>query len=134
MYQSDEIDNKITQLRKGILELAILSALYRKTHYGYSLVRDLTKAGALDLKEGTIYPILSRLAKEGLVRTEWVESNQGPPRKYYALSVAGQAMCVELNREFRRLVGLVDAAGQDIGSNPKVQEMKRIVIGNQDYE
>lgn len=86
MYQNDEIDNKITQLRKGILELAILTALYLRTHYGYSLVRDLTAAGALDLKEGTIYPILSRLAKEGLVRTEWVESNQGPPRKYYALT------------------------------------------------
>lgn len=63
-----------------------------------------------------------------------LEPGEGPPRKYYALSVAGQAMCVELNREFRRLVGLVDAAGQDIGSNPKVQEMKRIVIGNQDHE
>jgi len=134
MYQSEEIDNKITQLRKGILELAILSALYRKSHYGYSLVRDLTAAGALDLKEGTIYPILSRLAKEGLVRTEWVESNQGPPRKYYALTGAGRAMCEALNREFRRLVGLVDAAEQDIAPESKVQKMKRIIIGDPDHE
>lgn len=134
MYQNDEIDNKITQLRKGILELAILTALYLRTHYGYSLVRDLTAAGALDLKEGTIYPILSRLAKEGLVRTEWVESNQGPPRKYYALTDAGRAMCEALNREFRRLVGLVDAAGQDIAAAPEAQATKKIIIGNPDHE
>ena len=134
MYQSDEIDNKITQLRKGILELAILSALFRKAHYGYSLVRDLTAAGALDLKEGTIYPILSRLAKEGLVTAEWVESNQGPPRKYYALTASGQAMCEALNREFRRLIGLVDAAGQDIAPAAGAQEMKKIILGNQDHE
>src|SRR5512136_2119082 len=83
MYQSDEIENKITQLRKGILELALLSALYRTAHYGYSLVKQLTFSGAIELKEGTIYPILARLAKDGLVQTKWVESNQGPPRKYY---------------------------------------------------
>jgi PadR family transcriptional regulator PadR len=134
MYQSDDIDNKVTQLRKGILELAVLSALYRKTHYGYSLVRDLTAAGAFDLKEGTIYPILTRLAKEGLVRTQWVESNQGPPRKYYALTDAGRAMCEALSREFRRLVGLVEAAGQDIVSSSEVQATKKIILGNQDHE
>lgn len=70
MYRAEDAENKATQLRKGILELAILSALYRDTHYEYSLVRQMTAAGALDLKEGTIYPILSLLAKEGLVRTE----------------------------------------------------------------
>lgn len=133
MYQNDEIENKVTQLRKGILELAILSALYRNTHYGYSLVREMTAAGALDLKEGTIYPILSRLAKEGLVQTEWVESNQGPPRKYYALTRAGRLMCEALKGEFRRLVTLVEVAGQDavsgsqsgIGKNPIIPRQRQ---------
>jgi len=118
MYRTDDVENKTTQLRKGILELAILSALYRDTHYGYSLVRQMTAAGALDLKEGTIYPILSRLAKEGLVQTEWVESKQGPPRKYYSLTKAGRAMCEGLTDEFNRLVKLVQAAGQDKGLKP----------------
>jgi len=113
MYQNDEIENKVTQLRKGILELAILSALYRDTHYGYSLVRKMMTAAALELKEGTIYPILSRLAKEGLVQTEWVESNQGPPRKYYSLTCAGRNMCEALKNELHRLVSLVEVAGQD---------------------
>jgi len=134
MYQNNEVENKVTQLRKGILELAILCSLYRKTHYGYSLVRDLTAAGAVDLKEGTIYPILSRLAREGLVKTEWVESTQGPPRKYYALTPAGRAMCEALNREFRRLVGLVDAAGQDATHPPRLQATKKITLGDQDHE
>jgi PadR family transcriptional regulator, regulatory protein PadR len=126
----DEIDNKVTQLRKGILELAILSALYQKSHYGYSLVRDLTTAGAAELKEGTIYPILSRLAKEGLVRSEWVESNQGPPRKYYLLTDEGQVICEALNREFRRLVSLVEAAGQESASAREPRSSKIIILGD----
>jgi PadR family transcriptional regulator PadR len=129
MYQNEQTENKTTQLRKGILELAILSALHRKTHYGYSLVRDLTVSETIELKEGTIYPILSRLAKEGLVRTEWVESNQGPPRKYYALTSAGRNMCEALNEEFRRLIQLVEAAGQVETSDPDTQETRKVIIG-----
>ncbi len=130
MYQTDEVENKITQLRKGILELALLSALYRNTHYGYSLVRELTSSGAVELKEGTIYPILARLAKDGLVQTKWVESNQGPPRKYYTLTAAGRAMCEALNAEFARLVQLVGAAGQTAGQDHAADErMKPINIG-----
>ena len=64
---AEDIDNKVTQLRKGILELAIMAALYHETHYGYSLVRNLAGPGSVELKEGTIYPILARLAREGLV-------------------------------------------------------------------
>jgi PadR family transcriptional regulator PadR len=131
MYRNEEIENKTTQLRKGILELAILSALYRRSHYGYSLVRDLTVSESMELKEGTIYPILTRLAKEGLVWTEWVESNQGPPRKYYALTSAGRSMCEELNEEFRRLIQLVEAAGKCETSDPASQEIKRVNIGKQ---
>lgn len=131
MYRTDEIENKTTQLRKGILELAIMSALYRKTHYGYSLVRDLTVSEAIELKEGTIYPILARLAKEGLVRTEWVESNQGPPRKYYALTSAGRNACEALNEEFRRLIQLVEAAGKGESSDPGSPEIKSVNIGKQ---
>ncbi len=133
MYQNDEVDNKVTQLRKGILELAILSALYRKTHYGYSLVREMTAAGALDLKEGTIYPILGRLAKEGLVQTEWVESRQGPPRKYYSLTHAGRAMCEALKGEFLRLVKLVEAAGRDSAPGPESAAGKAVIIPRQEH-
>jgi PadR family transcriptional regulator, regulatory protein PadR len=131
MYQSDEIDNKISQLRKGILELAILAALYRNAHYGYSLVRKMAESGALQVKEGTIYPILSRLAKEGLVQTEWVESKQGPPRKYYSLTLAGRSMCKALDSEFRRLVNLVDSADRQAASGFAEKE-KTIILRKDD--
>src|SRR4030066_2455290 len=80
------MENKIPQLRKGILELAILGALSRGRHYGYSLVKTISGDEDIDLTEGTIYPILGRLAKEGLVRSDWVESSPGPPLKYYTLT------------------------------------------------
>ncbi len=130
MYRDDEIENKITQLRKGILELAILSALYRSTHYGYSLVKEMTAFGTIELKEGTIYPILSRLAKEGLVQSQWFESTQGPPRKYYTLTTAGKAMCLALKAEFRRLAQLVAVPGENPEPAPATEtNMKSIDIG-----
>jgi PadR family transcriptional regulator PadR len=101
------MENKITQLRKGILELAILGALSRGRHYGYSLVRTISGSVAIDLTEGTIYPILGRLAKEGLVESEWVESSQGPPRKYYRLTAKGLAAFRVLDEEFRKLAAMV---------------------------
>ena len=105
------MENKITQLRKGILELAILGALSRGRHYGYSLVRTISGTSDIDLTEGTIYPILGRLAKEGLVRSEWVESSQGPPRKYYTLTAKGEEAFRVLDAEFRKLASIVAQAG-----------------------
>ena len=101
------MENKTTQLRKGILELAILGALSRGRHYGYSLVRTIAGPSGIDLTEGTIYPILARLAKEDLVRSEWVESSQGPPRKYYALTPKGEEAFRVLDEEFRKLSSMV---------------------------
>jgi PadR family transcriptional regulator, regulatory protein PadR len=103
---SDGKDRRVTQLRKGILELAIMGVLYHGRHYGYSLIRVLNE-GSISLKEGTIYPILGRLDRDGLVRSEWVESDQGPPRKYYSLTPAGRRLFTELNQEFDLLVSLV---------------------------
>jgi PadR family transcriptional regulator len=111
------MENKTTQLRKGILELAILGCLSKGRHYGYSLVRTIAGQSEIGLTEGTIYPILGRLAKEGLVRSEWVESSQGPPRKYYTLTPKGEEAFRVLDEEFRKLVAIVansrTAAGPD---------------------
>jgi PadR family transcriptional regulator PadR len=101
------MENKITQLRKGILELAILACLSRGRHYGYSLVKTISGDEEIDLTEGTIYPILGRLAKEGLVQSEWVESSQGPPRKYYTLTLKGEEAFRMLEGEFRKLSSIV---------------------------
>ena len=102
-----DMENKTTQLRKGILELAILGCLSRGRHYGYSLVKTIAGDSDIDLTEGTIYPILGRLAKEGLVRSEWVESSQGPPRKYYTLTPKGEEAYRVLDGEFRKLAAIV---------------------------
>ncbi len=100
-------DRRVTQMRKGILELAVMGVLYNERHYGYSLVRVLTESGSISLKEGTVYPILARLDRDGLVQSEWVESAQGPPRKYYSITAAGRELFDELSKEFQLLVSLV---------------------------
>ena len=101
------MENKITQLRKGILELAILGCLNRGRHYGYSLVKTISGEKNIDLTEGTIYPILSRLAKEGLIQSEWMESSQGPPRKYYTLTLKGKEAYRLLEEEFQKLASII---------------------------
>jgi PadR family transcriptional regulator PadR len=131
---AEETDNKVTQLRKGILELAVLAALYGRSHYGYSLVRGLTASGSVEIKEGTVYPILSRLAREGLVSSAWVESSQGPPRKYYELTAAGRLACESLQGEFRRLVLLVESAASGGDGPDNRQADKRIVIRRKNNE
>jgi PadR family transcriptional regulator, regulatory protein PadR len=78
------------QLRKGCLELAILAALWDGRLYGLEILRRLETASDLIVSEGTVYPLLSRLKAMGLVRSEWVESDAGHPRKYYALTPAGK--------------------------------------------
>ena len=106
-YSDEGRDRRITQLRKGVLELAVMGVLYHERHYGYSLVGVLCERGSISLKEGTIYPILARLDRDGLVGSEWVESDQGPPRKYYTLTASGRQLFDELSRDFDLLVALV---------------------------
>jgi PadR family transcriptional regulator PadR len=118
--ESEELENRITQLRKGILELAIMGVLYQESHYGYSLVRRLTRDVSVNLKEGTVYPILSRLDREGLVHGHWVESSQGPPRKYYSLTAAGRRLFEGLNEEFEQLIVLVRGASLKIGQPKEI--------------
>jgi len=84
-----------------------MGVLYHGRHYGYSLIRVLSERGSISLKEGTIYPILARLDRDGLVASEWVESVQGPPRKYYALTSSGRRLFDELSQELDSLVSLV---------------------------
>jgi PadR family transcriptional regulator PadR len=106
-YSVEEKDKRVTQLRKGILELAVMGVLYGEKHYGYSLVRVLSETGTISMQEGTIYPILARLDRDGMVHSEWVESDQGPPRKYYALTAAGRQLFTELQQELDLLVSMV---------------------------
>lgn len=78
--------NKITtQMRKGILEYIILWIINKWETYGAEIIKELKK-GELIVVEGTLYPLLSRLKKDGLIDYYWVESDSGHPRKYYKLT------------------------------------------------
>ncbi len=90
------------QLRKGCLELAILAAVWDGRRYGLEILRRLESDSDLIVSEGTVYPLLSRLKTLGLVRSEWVESDAGHPRKYYALTPAGKKRVVEMARIWAR--------------------------------
>jgi PadR family transcriptional regulator PadR len=92
----ESADKWEVQLRKGCLELAILAALWDGKLYGLEILRRLESDSDLIVSEGTVYPLLSRLKARGLVRSEWVESDAGHPRKYYVLTAAGKERAREM--------------------------------------
>jgi PadR family transcriptional regulator PadR len=104
----DVTDNWTTQLRKGLLELCILNVVGRRRVYGYDVVRQLRDIDALVVGEGTIYPILSRLKRDGLVKTSLEESPAGPARKYYELTKRGEQLLAEMNAYWDVLTNGID--------------------------
>jgi PadR family transcriptional regulator, regulatory protein PadR len=103
----DFYENWTTQLRKGLLELAILNALSDGPLYGYEIVRRLGDVDGLVITEGTVYPILSRLKNEAYVETYLQESSEGPPRKYYRLTGDGRGELRRMNEHWERLHGAI---------------------------
>lgn len=99
----DPLDNWAVQVRKGLLELAILNAIGARRRYGYELVKELVDSRVLGVTEGTVYPLLSRLRRQGLITTELEESDEGPVRKYYGLTVDGRALLRRMNAHFEQL-------------------------------
>lgn len=91
------------QLRKGVLELAILALLERQARYGGEIVEELGARPGLEASAGTVYPLLTRLRGSGLVETTWRESPVGPPRKYYTLTPAGHTAMAALASSWREL-------------------------------
>ncbi len=111
------VARKIVQMKKGSLELAILSLLSRAECYGYDLCQQLKQSG-VETVAGTVYPLLNRLKKEGIIGYSWKESVQGPPRKYYVLTEMGREVYLEMKNEWNILrnglqqVFELDAAGK----------------------
>ena len=90
-------------MRKGILEYCILHIISRGEVYASDMLEELTSAKIM-VVEGTLYPLLTRLRKAGLVEYKWVESNAGPPRKYYTLTSAGGSFLEQLGQTWTDLV------------------------------
>lgn len=95
-----------TQLKKGVLELCVLSIVNKKDCYGYELVDEISKN--IEISDGTIYPILRRLTQEGYFTTYLKESTEGPPRKYYRLTDLGKQTKEELEREWFHFIHAVN--------------------------
>jgi len=91
-----------TQMRKGMLTYCVLLLLKDGKIYTSEIIRALHEA-ELIVVEGTLYPLLSRLAKDNLLTYEWQESEQGPPRKYYWLTQEGQSLLVDLKANYHKL-------------------------------
>ena len=97
------IDNSKAQMRKGILEYCILLILSKKPLYASDIIGELKDAQMI-VVEGTLYPLLTRLKNDGYLSYRWEESLQGPPRKYYELSEAGEKFLSELEISWSELV------------------------------
>lgn len=96
------IDNIQIQLRKGVLELCILDIISRGEVYTSDMLAELTEARMM-VVEGTLYPLLTRLKNAGYLEYKWVESNSGPPRKYYQLTDAGKSFLQDLGETWQEL-------------------------------
>jgi PadR family transcriptional regulator, regulatory protein PadR len=97
------LENTQSQMRKGVLEYCVLSVIARGEIYSSDIIDILTKAQLL-VAEGTLYPLLSRLKNSGLVAYKWVESTQGPPRKYFTITENGLLFLSELNKTWDELI------------------------------
>ena len=84
-----KVDNVKSQMRKGMLEYCIMLLLHKEPAYASDIIQKLKEA-QLIVVEGTLYPLLTRLKNDDLLSYEWVESTQGPPRKYYKLTEQGE--------------------------------------------
>ena len=89
------------QLRKGTLELVMLAVLNGRTLYGLEILHALHRYETIQISEGTLYPLLDRLKRDGLVSAKWVQEGETRPRKYYALTEAGQSRLKLMHERWR---------------------------------
>ena len=97
------VENTQVQMRKGILEFCILHIISRGEVYASDMLEELTSVRIM-VVEGTLYPLLTRLRKAGLLEYKWVESNSGPPRKYYTLTNEGKDFLSKLDLTWKELL------------------------------
>jgi PadR family transcriptional regulator, regulatory protein PadR len=110
MYRmvAGEAGNLVAQMRRGVLPYCVLAMLQDKERYGFELVHALSAVDGMVTGEGTIYPLLARLRRQGRVETTWQESASGPPRRYYRITSSGRDALTEFAGSWRRFRGSVD--------------------------
>lgn len=106
------IENTQSQMRKGVLEFCILSIIKRAEAYPSDIIEEMKKAN-LHILEGTLYPLLTRLKNADLLTYRWVESQSGPPRKYFCLTDKGAEFYKELESTWNELANAVQQITQN---------------------
>ncbi len=101
------IDNAKSQMRKGMLEYCVMLLLRKEACYTSDIITRLKEAHLI-VVEGTLYPLLTRLKKDGLLSYEWRESTQGPPRKYYLLTSEGEEFLRQLDEVWTDLANSIN--------------------------
>jgi len=99
-------ENQKAQMRKGVLEMCILSIIANRDAYASDILERLKEA-ELIVVEGTLYPLLTRLKNDGLTTYRWEESTAGPPRKYHQITENGRLLLAALKRDWRELVASI---------------------------
>jgi PadR family transcriptional regulator PadR len=103
------LENWQTQLRKGLLDIVVLNLLNRGASHGYEMVQKMKRIEGLQIREGNIYPVLARLETDGLVTNYSQTSSDGPPRKYFKLTEAGQKTLEEMNKHWEQLINSLES-------------------------
>jgi len=104
------VNEKFGPIRKGLLEFLLLRIIDAERLYVADMLRKLAGT-TFATQEGTLYPLLSRMRREGLVDYEWKESESGPPRKYYRLTDAGRAQLAELTEYWQSINQTIERLG-----------------------
>lgn len=115
------IENTQSQMRKGILEFCILSIIRRGESYPSDIVVEMRKAN-LQILEGTLYPLLTRLKNADMLTYRWVESSSGPPRKYFSLTDKGERFYQELASTWNELANAVNTLTAIEAGTPETPE------------
>ena len=109
MRRMADSDGRRSQLLRGVLDLCLLAVVEEEPAYGYEMTKRLRARGLSIVGEGSIYPLLGRLERDGLLDTYRAASNGGPPRKYYRLTPAGERTLAAGMSEWRAARDAVDA-------------------------
>ena len=115
------VDNTKSQMRKGMLDYCVLLLLRHRPLYANDIIGRLKEAQMI-VVEGTLYPLLNRLKKDGLLKYEWQESTQGPPRKYYALTDEGEDALLQLDANWNELATTVQILQNNFLSLPNLKD------------
>jgi PadR family transcriptional regulator PadR len=105
------LDEKFSSIRKGLLEFLILRIVSADKVYVADMLQRLSQT-EFATQEGTLYPLLSKMRRDGIVDYEWQESDAGPPRKYYKLTAKGRAQLADLNDYWKQINTTINQLGR----------------------